>query len=81
MVHHIVRQPLTSTFMLVSILGFFVSVFMVWGISKTWGFTFSALFVIFFIASVYNFTHAPDEDDLAIHEPHRHLGHLKAYRK
>lgn len=75
--HHVVKQPLTSSFMLAAMLGFFISVFYVWDISKDWGFSFATLFAIFFIASVYNFTHALDEDDLAVHEPERHLKHLK----
>jgi hypothetical protein len=78
---HVVKQPLSSTFMLVSMLGFFISVFWVWSFSVTWGFTFAFMFGIFFIASVYNFTHAPDEDFLAVHEPHRHLKHLRVYQK
>ena len=81
MVHHIVRQPLSSSFMLASMLGFFASIWIVWPLSVTWGFTFAATFTIFFIAAVYNFTHAPDEDDLAVHEPHRHLSHTKVYQK
>ncbi len=81
MVKHIVQQPLSSTFMLTSMLGFLASVFLVMRISYTWGFTFCFLFMLFFIASVINFTHAPDEDVLAVHEPHRHLKHLKHYRK
>lgn len=81
MVHHIVRQPLSSTFMMTSMLGFLVAVFIVMPISYTWGFTFMFFFITLFVASVYNFTHAPDEDDLAVHEPHRHLKHLHAYRK
>jgi hypothetical protein len=81
MVHHIVRQPLSSTFMLASMFGFLVSVWVVWPMDVTWGFTFAATFLIFFVASVYNFTHAPDEDYLAVHEPHRHLKHHVRYRK
>ena len=76
-IHHVVKQPLTSSFMLVAMLGFFVSVYYVWDISTDWGFAFATVFVIFFIASVYNFTHAPDEDDLAVHEVERHMKHLK----
>ncbi len=81
MVHHIVKQPLSSTFMLASMAGFLISVFYIWDLSSTWGFTFAFLFALFFLGAVYNFTHAPDEDDLAVHEPHRHLKHLEAYRK
>lgn len=81
MVHHIVKQPLSSTFMLTSMLGFFVAVFYVWPLSVNWGFAFSMLFAFFFVASVYNFTHAPDEDHLAVHEPERHLKHTRPYQK
>jgi len=79
MVHHVAQQPLTSSFMLASMLGFLLSVYIVWPYSVTWGFTFCATFTILFAASVYNFTHAPDEDALAVHEPHRHLKHHKRY--
>jgi hypothetical protein len=78
---HIVQQPLSSTFMLGSMLGFFCSLFIVMPISRTWGFTFAFMFTLFFIAAVLNFTHAPDEDVLAVHEPHRHLKHLHAFKK
>lgn len=81
MVHHIVKQPLSSTFMLASMLGFFASVFILWQYTPTWGFTFAATFAIFFVAAVYNFTHAPDEDVLAVHEPVRHLKQMASYRK
>jgi hypothetical protein len=81
MVHHIVRQPLNSTFMLTSMIGFAAAFFIVWPISKPWGFTFAVTFGLFLLSSIYNFTHAPDEDDLAVHEPHRHLRHYRAYRK
>ncbi len=76
MVHHIVKQPLTSSFMLVAMLGGIVSVFYVWPMSNNWGFTFTFMFTLFFLASVYNFTHSPDEDSLAVHEPSRHLKHI-----
>ena len=79
MVHHIVRQPLTSSFMLVSMLGFLFAVYIIWPYSATWGFTFAATCAILFASSVYNFTHAPDEDVLAVHEPHRHLKHYKRF--
>lgn len=81
MVKHIVEQPLSSTFMLVSMLGFLMSMFIVWPLSVTWGFTFAFTFMLFFFAAVYNFTHAEDEDYLAVHEPHRHLKHLRVYQK
>lgn len=67
--------------MLVSMLGLLVSVFWVWPYSRNWGVTFTIMFGIFFVAAVYNFTHSPDEDTLAVHEPVRHLKHVKAYRR
>lgn len=65
--------PLTSGFMLTSIIGFFVSVFFVWKLSETWGFTFALFFVIAFIASVVSMSKIEAEDkygleELAIHE-------------
>jgi hypothetical protein len=67
MVRHFVEQPLPSSFMLASITGFLVSVFVVWPLSMTWGFTFALVFLLWFIASVVNFTHAPSSDLLDIH--------------
>ncbi len=65
--------PLTSGFMLTSIIGFFVSVFFVWKLSETWGFTFALFFVIAFIASVISMSNIEADDkyglsELAIHE-------------
>lgn len=43
--------PLRTSFMATSIIGFFVSVFYVYGISPKWGAAFSILFFAMFIAS------------------------------
>jgi hypothetical protein len=64
--------PLSSSFMLTSILGFFVSVYFVMQLSTTWGFTFALFFVIMFIASIVSISNIdPDDRDahnvLAIH--------------
>lgn len=67
MVKHFVTQPLPSSFMLVSIFGFLFSAFIVWPQSIRWGFALCVLFMVWFVASVYNFTHAPGEDHLDIH--------------
>ena len=67
MVKHFVRQPLSTSFMLVSMLGILFSTFVVWGKNMTWGFTLTLLFTIWFLASVYNFTHLEDETVLDIH--------------
>jgi hypothetical protein len=65
--------PLSSGFMLTSIIGFLVAVFFVWKMSETWGFLFALFFVIMFIASVINMSQLEAADrydlgELAIHE-------------
>lgn len=50
--------PLSSGFMLISIIGFLVSVFMVMGWSESWGFTFALVFTLMFIASFVSMTKA-----------------------
>ena len=64
---------LSAGFMLTSIVGFLISVFFLWKISLSWGFTFALFFGIMFIASIISMTKADfTEDDmqqeLAIHE-------------
>ena len=44
--------PLTSSFLAASMLGFFISVYYVWRLNETWGFTFALLFAYMFIASM-----------------------------
>jgi hypothetical protein len=65
--------PLSSGFMLTSILGFFVAVFFVWQISETWGFLFTLFFFIMFAASIINMSQLEADnrfelEELAIHE-------------
>jgi hypothetical protein len=65
--------PLSSGFMLTSIIGFLVSVFFVLNISETWGFLFTFFFVIMFIASIINMSQLEADnrfelEELAIHE-------------
>ena len=65
--------PLSSGFMLTSIIGFFVAVFFVWKMSETWGFLFALFFIIMFIASIINMSQLEaadkyDMQELAIHE-------------
>lgn len=50
--------PLSAGFMLTSILGFFISIWLIMGLSTTWGFTFTLFFVIMFIASLISMTKA-----------------------
>ena len=71
---------LSAGFMLTSIIGFFISVFFIWKISLSWGFTFSLFFLMMFVASIISMTKADFTDkayqqELAIHE------RTKSYRK
>lgn len=67
--------PLSAGFMLTSILGFMISIWLVMDLSKTWGFTFTFFFIIMFLASLISMTKAepiPDHmNQLAIHEAHK----------
>jgi hypothetical protein len=60
--------PLTSGFMLTSIIGFFVSSFYVMKLDLTWGFTFSLFFVIMFIASIISMSKIEAEDKYGLQE-------------
>jgi len=51
--------PLKGSFMITSIVGFFVSVYYVMSLSKNWGFTFALFFGMMFIASLISMTYAP----------------------
>ena len=70
--------PLSAGFMLTSILGFIISIWLIMDFSTTWGFTFTFFFIIMFFASMISMTKAepiPEHmDQLAIHE------HEKAYK-
>jgi hypothetical protein len=64
---------LSAGFMLTSIVGFFISLFFVWKINISWGFTFTLFFIVTFIASIISMTKADFTDkeyqqELAIHE-------------
>lgn len=67
--------PLSAGFMLTSILGFFVSLWLVMDLSVTWGFTMVLFFVIMFFSSMISMTKAEPIPEhmvhLAIHEPHK----------
>jgi formate hydrogenlyase subunit 3/multisubunit Na+/H+ antiporter MnhD subunit len=51
--------PLSSGFMLTSIIGAMISLVYVADKSRTWGFTFFLFFLIMFIASLVSMTFAP----------------------
>ena len=63
--------PLTGFFMLTSLLGFIISVMVIWGLSKTWSLAFAILFGAMFIASILSMTYAKPESLLKV-ELHKH---------
>lgn len=66
--------PLPHEWMLISIIGFFISVFYIIGLNKTWGFTFILFFVVMFIASLVSMSGAGTSEEeiieLAVHNKH-----------
>ncbi|MGV8168536.1 MAG: MFS transporter [Candidatus Nanoarchaeia archaeon] len=65
--------PLSSGFMVTSIIGFLVSIWLIMDWSQSWGFTFALFFAMMFIASMISMTKAepiPEHmEELAIHRP------------
>jgi hypothetical protein len=63
------QTPLSSGFMLTSIMGALLSVFVVMPMSLAWGFTFTLVFVVMFIASLVSMTQGPvgDQDLINAH--------------
>ena len=51
--------PLSSSFMLTSMVGFLLSAFWIYGGDKTWGITFMLFFGIMFVAAIISMTYAP----------------------
>ena len=73
--------PLPMGFLLVSIIGFFVSVLTVWDYSKTWGFTFSIFFAIMFISSMISMSYSEVDrallrESIIVREAHRSNPHI-----
>ncbi len=53
--------PLSSGYMLTSIVGFLVSAFYVLPNSRTWGFTLVLFFTLMFVASMISMTYSPTD--------------------
>ena len=54
--------PLKASFMAVSILGFFITIYYIFDLmGQTWGLTFLIFFMLMFIASMVSMTKAPIE--------------------
>ena len=51
--------PLKGSFMIISILGFFISAIWVYNISPAYGFAFALIFTLMFVASLISMTYAP----------------------
>jgi len=51
--------PLSGTFMITAIVGFFVSMLFVWQISQTWAIAFMIFFAVMIIAALISMTRAP----------------------
>ncbi len=79
---HMLPTPLSSGFMLTSILGGIISLFVILPWSLAWGVTFTVVFVIMFIASIVSMTVAPPPDE-ALQQLHMEelAVHNKLYRK
>ena len=53
--------PLHGSFMLTSIIGFFISTFIIFNTYPDWGFAFALICVIMFIASLIAMVNGPEE--------------------
>jgi len=77
--------PLPHEWMLVSIIGFFVSVFLIHDMSLTWGLLFDIVFLIMFISSIISMSRdslEPDHlEELAVHKKSVRAGHHRKKKK
>ncbi|RLE43895.1 hypothetical protein DRJ16_03255 [Candidatus Woesearchaeota archaeon] len=51
--------PLPGSFMLTALVGLLLSIFFIWPLSATWGFTFTLFFAIMLVAAMISMTKAP----------------------
>ena len=58
--------PLSGTFMITAILGFFISAFFIYDISPAWGFTLCLFFALMFIASMIALTKAAIPEHISV---------------
>lgn len=61
--------PLSRSFMLTAILGFLISVIWVYPNAPSWGFAFSTVFALMFVASVVSTTYGPVEAEIKMDAP------------
>ena len=80
------REPLSSTYMLVSLIGFVLSALML-EVVPSWAFAFMVVFIVMFIASVISMGRIAHDDiealeELNIHDPlHYHKKRIKYKKK
>ena len=60
--------PLSTGFLITSIVGFLVSALKIYPMDRTWGFTLMLFFLILFIASMISMTYADADALIAIDE-------------
>jgi hypothetical protein len=78
----LIQTPLSSGFMLTSIMGAILSVFVIIPLNLAWGFTFTLVFIIMFIASMISMTQAPVGDEDLVNAHMEQLGfHYRVHRK
>tara|TARA_Y100000310_G_C20654534_1_gene801303 strand:+ start:2034 stop:2270 length:237 start_codon:yes stop_codon:yes gene_type:complete len=51
--------PLSGGFMIISVIGFLISAYIVYDADKTWGLSFCLIFTLMFVASLISMTYAP----------------------
>ncbi len=80
------HEPLSSTYMLISLIGFIMSAVMI-EVLPSWAFAFMIVFVVMFISSVASMSNVPFErkdllEELNIHDPlHYHKKRMKNKKK
>ncbi len=70
------QEPLSSTYMLISLMGFIVSAIMI-DVVPSWAFAFMMVFIVMFISSVISMSNVPFEypdllEELNVHDPMHH---------
>ncbi len=79
-------EPLSSGYMLISMIGFIISAFML-EVIPSWAFAFMIVFIVMFISSIISMSNVPMEypdllDELNVHDPlHFEKRKYKKYSK
>ncbi len=73
--------PLKGSFMLASILGFFISVYLIKNLSYQWAWAIGFLCVIMFCASLISMTYGPPAQEFLVEEKKKSAAKRKAVKK